>query len=220
MTGVLTARDLISEIRLVADRLEQARDELCRLDGLIGDGDHGVAMAEGFAASANAVSALDPASATLAQIFNASAKAFLNAVGASSGPLYATAFMRAAKAAGAQASMPLEETPKLIVAMADGVKARGEANIGDKTMFDAWGRAADAAERGLADRASTPRVLDQIRLSAREGAEATKAMTASKGRSARLGARTLGHVDPGAASAALIIEALVADWLRLQDATS
>lgn len=220
MSAELTARDLIDEIGLVAARLEQARDELCRLDGLIGDGDHGVAMAEGFSAAAKAASALDPGSTTLSDVLNASAKAFLNAVGASSGPLYATAFMRAAKAAGARASMPIQETPRLIVALADGVKTRGQAAIGDKTMLDAWGKAAEAAERGLAEGAPVRRILDQVRIAAREGAEATKSMTASKGRAARLGERALGHIDPGAASAALIVETLVGDWLSHDSSAS
>ena len=213
MSGELTARDLIGEIGLVADRLEQARDELCRLDGLVGDGDHGIAMSEGFAAAARTAAALDPAAATLSDVFNACAKAFLNAVGASSGPLYATAFMRAAKAAGNRASMPLDETPSLIVAMAEGVRARGQAAIGDKTMMDAWGKAAEAAEQGVADGAFVRETLERIQSAAHNGAEATKAMKAMKGRAARLGERTLGHIDPGAASAALIIEVLVADWL-------
>ena len=149
MSVELTARDLVEEMRLIADRLAEARDELCRLDGVIGDGDHGVAMADGFAAAAKAASLLDPESATLADVLNSSAKALLNAVGASSGPLYATALMRAAKSAGARRAIPIGEAPALVVAMAEGVKARGQAAIGDKTMLDAWGKAADVAQQGL-----------------------------------------------------------------------
>jgi phosphoenolpyruvate---glycerone phosphotransferase subunit DhaL len=213
MRRELTADDLIREMQLMAAVLEESRDELCRLDGLIGDGDHGLAMSEGFAAVAKAAFALDPASATLADVFNVSAKAFLNAVGASSGPLYATAFMHAAKVAGARARMPIEETPRIVVAMADGVRARGKAEIGEKTMVDAWSKAAEAAERGLAEGRALPLILEGVRDAAREGAEATKSMTAGKGRAARLGDRSLGHIDPGAASAALIVDAWVNDWI-------
>jgi phosphoenolpyruvate---glycerone phosphotransferase subunit DhaL len=215
MSAELTARDLIREMRLIAYRLAEARDELCRLDGVIGDGDHGVAMADGFAAAAKAASLLDPESATLADVLNSSAKALLNAVGASSGPLYATALMRAAKSAGARRAIPLREAPALIVAMAEGVKTRGQATIGDKTMLDAWGKAADVAQRDPVEDAALTHTLERIQIAAHEGAEATKAMTASKGRAARLGERSLGHIDPGAASAALIVDVLVADWLRL-----
>ena len=156
-----------------------------------------------------------PGAATLADVFNSSAKALLNAVGASSGPLYATALMRAAKNAGARRAIPIEETPALVVAMAEGVKARGQAAIGDKTMLDSWGKAAEAAQQGLNEDAPLTQRLERIRIAAQEGAEATKAMTASKGRAARLGERSRGHIDPGAASAALIIDALMAEWLRL-----
>jgi phosphoenolpyruvate---glycerone phosphotransferase subunit DhaL len=175
-------------------------------------------MADGFAAAAKAASLLDANSATLADIFSSSAKALLNAVGASSGPLYATALMRAAKSAGARGAIPIGETPALVVAMAEGVKARGQAAIGDKTMLDAWGRAADVAQRSLKEDAPLAQTLEQIRTAAHEGAEATKAMIASKGRAARLGERSRGHIDPGAASASLIIDTLAADWLRLSGA--
>ena len=206
MSADLTVAALIDEIALVAARLGAARDELCRLDGLIGDGDHGVAMAEGFRAAARAASGLDRDASTLADVFNAAAKAFLNAVGASSGPLYATALMRAGKAAGARKAMLIAETPGLIVALAEGVQARGKAVLGDKTMFDAWGNAAEAAAAG--------RGLEAALAAAREGAEATRAMSAAKGRAARLGERAVGHVDPGAASAVMILEVLVEDWLK------
>lgn len=214
MTARLTVSDVASQIGAIADRLEENRDALCRLDGVIGDGDHGVAMAEGFRAAAKAAIALDPAASTLADVFNATAKAFLNAVGASSGPLYATAFLRAGKIAGPRAEMPIEESPRLIIAIAEGVKTRGQASIGDKTMLDAWGKAAEVAQEGLDEGESIAPLLERIRRAAEDGAEATKTMTATKGRAARLGARSLGHIDPGAASAVLMIDTLVANWLR------
>ena len=123
--------------------------------------------------------------------------------------------MRAAKSAGARRAIPIGEAPALVVAMAEGVKARGQAAIGDKTMLDAWGRAADVAQQDLDGDAELTQTLERIRIAAQQGAEATKAMTATKGRASRLGERSLGHIDPGAASAALIIDTLVADWLRL-----
>ena len=114
---MLTTGDIARLFRQLAETIGAARDELCRLDGVIGDADHGIAMAQGFAAASGAIDAL-PAEATLADQLNAAAKGFLNAVGASSGPLYATALMRAAKAAGARAEMSLTEAPMLISMMA------------------------------------------------------------------------------------------------------
>lgn len=207
----LTARDLIASFAHLAERLTAERDALCRLDGQIGDGDHGLAMSEGFAAAAEATGAL-PETATLADVFNAGAKALLNAVGASSGPLYATALMRAGKASGARTSMPLAETPSLIAAMAEGIRARGQAAPGEKTMVDAWEPAAQAGARGTGSLADT---FAAMRDAAAAGAKSTENMLATKGRAARLGERALGHVDPGATSAAMIIEVLTTDWRRL-----
>ena len=208
---MLTTADIARLFRQLAGTIRAARDELCRLDGVIGDADHGIAMADGFAAASSAIDALS-AEATLADQFNAAAKAFLNAVGASSGPLYATAFMRAAKAAGARSDMPLSEAPALIVAMAEGIRSRGKAEQGEKTMVDVWTPAAAAAEQGMASGLLLPEIMARIRYAAAEGAESTKSMVATKGRSARLGERSLGHIDPGAASAAMVLNVIADDW--------
>lgn len=175
-------------------RMASERDALCALDGLIGDADHGIAMEQGLQAASAAV----PYLPSLQEQFNAAAKAFLNAVGASSGPLYATAFMRAAKAAGPRAAMPRTETPALITAMAEGIAHRGRAEPGQKTMIDAWHPASEAAKSG----ASWPEIV----AAAQTGADATAQMQATLGRAARLGERSLGHKDPGAVSACMIIE--------------
>ncbi|WP_272483047.1 DAK2 domain-containing protein, partial [Mesorhizobium sp. M8A.F.Ca.ET.182.01.1.1] len=92
---------------------------------MIGDADHGVAVEQGMKAAAEAAQA---AEGTLRDIFNAAAKGFLNAVGASSGPLYATALLRAGKAAGPRASMPTGELRTIIAAMRDGIAQRGKAS--------------------------------------------------------------------------------------------
>ena len=205
MSAEFSSADLAESLARVAAVLAENRDELCRLDGVVGDGDHGLAMADGFAAGAKAAQAA--AGGTLADVANAAAKALLNAVGASSGPLYATALMRAGKAGGARAAMPLDETRALIVAMCEGIVARGKAAEGERTMVDAWAAAARAAGEGAS--------FADIRAAAEAGAEATKAMIATKGRTSRLGERALGHIDPGAASAAVVIDALTQHWESL-----
>lgn len=195
-----TTEDLSVLFANLAARMAAERDALCALDGLIGDADHGIAMEQGMAAAALAASASASASvnpsASLQDQFNAAAKGFLNAVGASSGPLYATALLRAGKAAGP--SMTRDHGPALIVAMAEGIAHRGKAVPGQKTMMDAWAPAAEAARSG----AGWP----QIVAAARNGAESTAHMVATLGRAERLGARSLGHKDPGAVSAVMIIE--------------
>ncbi|WP_292263752.1 DAK2 domain-containing protein, partial [Mesorhizobium sp.] len=111
------------------------------------------------------------AEGTLQDVFNAAAKGFLNAVGASSGPLYATALLRAGKAAGPRASMPSGELRTLIAAIRDGIVQRGKAEPGQKTMLDAWGPAADAAANGQSANAIVTAALN--------GAEATRDMIAT-----------------------------------------
>jgi dihydroxyacetone kinase-like protein len=188
----------------MADAMEREKDALCRLDGAIGDGDHGLAMAGGFAAVRAALDAL-PGDAAPADVFNTAAKAFLNAVGASSGPLYATAFLRAGAFLKGKAEASPEDVAALIPAIARGIADRGKAPRGAKTMLDAWGPAADAAEgRPLAE------ALAAAAGAAEAGAEATRALQAELGRAARLGPRSRGHIDPGAASAAILVRTMAA----------
>ncbi len=190
-----TTQDLKALFAAFATRMTAERDALCALDGAIGDADHGIAMEQGTKAAADAAQATE---GTLQDIFNAAAKGFLNAVGASSGPLYATAFLRAGKAAGPRPSMPRDELRSVIAVMRDGIVQRGKAEPGQKTMLDAWAPAADAAAAGKSAAA--------IATAAQDGAISTNAMVATLGRAARLGQRSLGHPDPGAVSAAMLVE--------------
>lgn len=215
----LTTEDVARLFRTLAGTMEAARDELCRLDGAIGDADHGIAMAQGFAAASAAIDGL-PEQATLAGQFNAAAKGFLNAVGASTGPLYATAFMRAASAAGARTAMPLAEAPTLIVAMAEGIRARGKAEPGEKTMVDVWAPAASAVQQGMAGNLPLSGLMQRMRDAAAAGAESTRSMVATKGRASRLGLRSVGHVDAGAASAAMVLHVIAEDWSMRADPVS
>jgi phosphoenolpyruvate---glycerone phosphotransferase subunit DhaL len=191
----------------VAADMEASRDELCRLDGVIGDADHGIAMALGFAAARDAVAAMEPLSEPTA-VLNMAAKAFLNAVGASSGPLYATALMRAGAAVKGKAALEDADVVAMLQAMAVGIRDRGKVEPGEKTMLDAWAPAALAAAEAQAAGRDLAGCLDAAAAAAREGAEATRGMVATKGRAERLGERAVGHVDPGAASAAVVIEAM------------
>lgn len=203
----MDGNDIRAMVAAIAADLEAQKDELCRLDGLIGDADHGIAMALGFGAARDATEALEPGAEPTA-LLNAAAKAFLNAVGASSGPLYATALMRAAAAVKGRATLGEADVVAMVAAMAAGIRDRGKAEPGQKTMLDAWAPAAEAAEAARAEGRNLAGCLDAAVAAARDGAEATKEMLAGKGRAERLGERALGHVDPGAASAVVVIEAV------------
>ncbi len=187
----------------VSEVVEAQKSYLCELDGPIGDGDHGTTMALGFRAVQRALAggpATDPA-----ETFRRAAAAFLDAVGASTGPLYATGFRRAAQRLDGREGFATEEQVLMLEGVAAGIAERGKARRGDKTMLDVWLPAAEAAHGAFdLDRPIWPAVLE----AAERGAEATGAMVASRGRAARLGERSLGHLDPGAVSAALILKAM------------
>lgn len=198
---------LKAALAAIAADMEASRDELCRLDGAIGDADHGIAMALGFAAARDAAAGLG-AEAEPTAVLNAAAKAFLSAVGASCGPLYATALMRAGAAVKGKPALGDDDVAAMLGAMAAGIRDRGKAEPGQKTMLDAWAPAAEAVAAARAGGADLGASLAAAAAAAREGAEATRGMVAAKGRAERLGERARGHVDPGAASAAIVVEAL------------
>jgi len=204
----ITADDLVRAFAAVRDAIETSKAELSRLDGVIGDADHGVGMALGFGAVSAALLANPPADPAAA--FNTAAKSFLDAVGASTGPLYATAFLRAGAAVKGKLGLDRDAMVAVLGAMARGMADRGKAKPGDKTMLDAWAPAAAAAQDAAARGLDLQSCLAAGVLAAEHGAEATKGMVAGKGRAARLGERALGHMDPGAASAVVILEALAA----------
>jgi dihydroxyacetone kinase-like protein len=206
MTEITSAR-LIAMFGKIAAAIEAEKDRLCALDGVIGDADHGIAMSLGFSAARDALAGLDPA-ADPTTVFNTAAKSFLNAVGASSGPLYATAFMRAGAAVKGKPTLTEADFIAAFQAMAKGIQDRGKAERGEKTMIDAWAPAADAAGERFAAGDDLAASLKAAADAATAGAEATKNMVAAKGRAERLGERSLGHMDPGAASAVVVIEAM------------
>ncbi len=202
----LSSEQLVAMFNAMADSMKSSIDHLCELDGAIGDADHGVTMSLGFEAVRGALAELDPQQAPPTVVFNTAAKSFLAAVGASAGPLYATAFMRAATAVKEQETLDAAAMAKVVEAMVDGIRHRGKAEAGDKTMLDAWIPAAQAANQAPAD-TSLPELMRQVAQAANAGAESTIGMQAKKGRSAKLGARSVGHMDAGAASTALLLNA-------------
>ncbi|MEZ2218692.1 dihydroxyacetone kinase subunit DhaL [Rhizobium sp. RCC_161_2] len=201
----ITADDLKSLIALIAEAMTRERDRLCELDGVIGDADHGIAMELGFSAAAKATAELDPATADPTLVFNTAAKAFLNAVGASSGPLYATGLMRAGAAVKGKPSLTADDMVAAFAAIAKGIQDRGKAEVGEKTMIDAWAPAAAACQAARDHGMPLEECFSAALVAAQSGMEATKDMIATKGRSSRLGERALGHIDPGAASAAVVV---------------
>lgn len=199
--------DFLTVIRVISTRLEKASDDLCRLDGQIGDGDHGTTMANGFSAIVHDLLEFQTEKSTLTDLFNLCGESFLNAVGATTGPLYASAFLRAGVFVDGRQQLEGYDVLLVLAAMCDGIYERGNAQMGNKTMMDVWLPIAHCIRSAKADKIPITHTLEIIPQLADESVAMTKAMVASKGRAARLGERSLGHIDPGAASASIIIKA-------------
>ncbi|MBM7325810.1 dihydroxyacetone kinase subunit DhaL [Brucella sp. RRSP16] len=202
------ARRLSRMFQLIAFSMKEEKERLSDLDGAIGDADHGITMVLGFSAINSALAKLDLEHILPSEIFAAAAAAFLDTVGASTGPLYATAFRHASKALKPRESLDAEDQAGIVEAMTRGIQERGKGQRGDKTMLDAWipamETAVDAQTHGLSSLEMWNRILE----AAEKGADSTRSMVAARGRAARLGERSLGHVDPGAASAVIILRSM------------
>ena len=206
---------LTAWLRLSAERIHEEATALTALDRAIGDGDHGINMDRGFAAI---VATLDETEAPVAEGLNeaeASAtllrtagKRLISTVGGASGPLYGTAFIRAAGAISAGNGRPAETIVAALEAAAGGVASLGKASPGEKTMLDALVPAAQAARAAIDSGADLAAVAAAARDAAEAGAIGTIPMLATKGRASYLGERSVGHQDPGATSSALLLRAL------------
>ena len=192
---------------LVAESVKDQRDYLTQLDAAIGDGDHGVNMDRGFDAVGKALAAQGD-SLTPGKLLTVAGKTLVSTVGGASGPLWGTAFRRAGRALGDREEIDGQDLVGALQAALDGVVELGAAQPGDKTMVDALGPAIDALSASLDAGEPLDRALAAARQAAEEGAKATVPLQARKGRASYLGERSIGHQDPGATSAALIMAAL------------
>ena len=202
-------------LRLSAERIHEQANALTALDQAIGDGDHGINMDRGFAAI---VAMLDgtrpPAAAALndaeasATLLRTAGRTLISTVGGASGPLYGTAFLRAAGAIAAGDGQSTGTIVAAIEAAASGVAGLGKAAPGEKTMLDALVPAAQAAQAAADAGGDAAAVTTAAADAADAGAAATIPMLATKGRASYLGERSIGHQDPGATSSALLLRAL------------
>jgi phosphoenolpyruvate---glycerone phosphotransferase subunit DhaL len=195
-------------LTLSAQAMADHRVELIELDRAIGDSDHGENMDRGFKAVMDKLAESPPA--TPGAALKLTAMALMSKVGGAAGPLYGTAFLRAATALGDTADIDPAGIAAALLAARDGVVARGKAESGDKTMVDAWTPAVEAAAVAAVAAAADGDVLKVLlaaAAAAEAGAVATDPLIARKGRASYLGERSAGHRDPGAVSTALILRA-------------
>lgn len=202
-------------LRRIAAVLREQRQYLIDLDSAIGDADHGTNMDRGFTA---VVARLDasPDGQSPDALLKLVASALISTVGGAAGPLYGTAFLRAGTALAGKSTLTLDDCLSGLNAAVQGIRDRGKATTGEKTMLDALVPAQEAFAAAAGEGVDLPEAFARAASAAEAGAKATIPMLATKGRASYLGERSIGHQDPGATSSALMLRA-VADTLAASE---
>jgi phosphoenolpyruvate---glycerone phosphotransferase subunit DhaL len=194
----------------VARKMVDSESLLTDADRATGDGDHGIGMARGFEAVQRKLA--DGDGGTVAELLDQTGRTLLTSVGGASGILFGTFFRGGAAAVGDRETFDAEALRLFLAAGTEAVQQRGKASPGDKTMLDALVPATEAA----ANEGSPAALLAAASEAARRGVEETTGMVARTGKARPLGARSLGHPDPGALSASLIVDAM-AEFVSARD---
>jgi len=201
----VTRAELI--VRTIAQTAVDNEKYFCDLDAVVGDGDFGYSLARGFEIVLSDFDDLEYEDA--GGLLKKTALVLTKRIGGTSGPIWGTAFLRA----GAKLSMPDPSADDVIAALRaaiDGIKQRGNSDLGDKTLLDALVPAVDTLEASLGEGAAT--ALERAAVTARESAEATKGMLAQRGRASYTGDRSRDSVDAGAVGVAVMFEAVSTAW--------
>ena len=188
LTQINTTKWLIT----FAEKINVQQDYLNELDNAIGDGDHGSNMVRGTEAMKESLNEGDYSS--VEKVFKAASMSLLSKIGGASGPLYGTAFISMSK----QASQDNHDVIAILKAGLEGIKRRGKAQTGEKTMLDFWEPAIEILEQKNLTHEKIRVILEQ-----------TKDIKATKGRASYLGDHSIGHIDPGSASSSCLFEALL-----------
>ena len=205
---MIDSKKLCEIIANMAEKIQEQKDFLTELDNEIGDGDHGINMARGFAAVKEKLPAM--ADKDVGAILKEVGMTLVSTVGGASGPLYGTAFMKAGMACKGMAEISGEDMLKALSAAIAGIKQRGKSEEGEKTMLDALCPAERALSEALEGGAALKDALGKAVNAAEAGLLHTRDIIATKGRASYLGERSLGHQDPGAASSLLMLQVMEA----------
>ena len=202
--------DVVGWIRAYAAVIAEQKDELTRLDSAIGDGDHGINMSRGVQA---VLAKLDGFGGDdVGAMLKAVGMALVSSVGGAGGPLYGTLFLQMGVATSGKGELGPDDWKAALEAGLEGVRMRGKAEAGDKTMVDALLPARDALAAALAEGVPFGEALRRSAAAAEEGMKATIPLVARKGRASYLGERSAGHQDPGATSSYLLVRTAAEQW--------
>ena len=202
----LDTKQMAAIIEGMAKKIEAEKDYLTQLDNEIGDGDHGINLARGFEAVEKKLPSL--AGGDIGALLKGVGMQLVSTVGGASGPLYGTAFMKAGMACKGLTELDGPAFVKAMEAAVDGIKMRGKATEGEKTMLDALCPALKVMQDEVAAGKSLKEALQDAAAAAEKGVEYTKTIIATKGRASYLGERCLGHQDPGATSSLYLLQVL------------
>jgi phosphoenolpyruvate---glycerone phosphotransferase subunit DhaL len=197
-------------VRTIAETAIENEKYFGDLDAVVGDGDLGYSLARGFEKVIDGWDGIDRSDA--GTFLKRSGMIIASRIGGTSGPLWGTAFLRAGAAAGSAEDLSGEQVVAMLRAAIEGIKARGQSDVGDKTLLDVLVPMTDRLERDFANGIGAGEALRVAAVVTREAAEATKEMVAKRGRAAYTGERSRGSVDAGATAVAVIVERINQTW--------
>lgn len=204
------SKDVEFVVRVIADTVLENEAYFSELDGVVGDGDFGYSIARGFEKVLQEWDNMDHS--LPGNFLKKVSSAIVSAVGGVSGTIWGTAFLRAGITLGDKTEITSSDVIAMFRSAIEGIKKRGNCDLGDKTYLEALVPAVDTLEKTFNEGKDTRTALQEAALVAREGAEATRSMIAKRGRAAYTGERSIGTLDAGAVAVAVIFEAISKAW--------
>jgi dihydroxyacetone kinase-like protein len=201
---------VVAWLKTFAATIAENKQYLTELDSAIGDADHGINMDRGFQAVLGKLDAAPPGD--IGALLKTVGMTLVSTVGGAGGPLYGTLFLQLGVATAGKGEITVDDWSAALEAAVSGVRSRGKAELGDKTMLDALIPARDAYAAAVAEGADMASALRRSADAAAEGMTATIPLVARKGRASYLGERSAGHQDPGATSSTLLLRTVADTW--------
>lgn len=202
----ISGAQVIEILNKIGEVIDENKAYLTELDAAIGDGDHGLNMSKGFTAVKEKIK--DDNGSNIGDTLKKTGMALVSNVGGAAGPLYGTAFMKAAAPVNGKESIDINDFIKMIEEALAGIKMRGKGVLGEKTMIDAIEPALESLKSSMASGSGAVEALQKAKEAAFDGVEHTKKIIATKGRASYLGERSIGHQDAGATSSYLILNTI------------
>ena len=201
---------LIEILNKIGDKIIEQKDYLTELDRPIGDNDHGINMAKGFAEVKKKIETM--ADKDVGTLLKTAGMALVSTVGGSSGPLYGTLFMKMGMVLNGKNELVFDDFLAAFETGIEGVKQRGRSTTEEKTMLDAMVPAYDAMKAAWEADKDVKVALNAGAQAAQKGAEYTKDLVATKGRASYVGERGIGHQDPGATSFLFMMQVVASEY--------